>query len=442
MRTMNQRTAADGLPSFPGTRRGWRIACVAAFALLTGCSSFQRLQQEVEELDTRVLVMGRVVDGTLGTGPIYAVVYRTEADGRLTIESAAEVPAADRQFVLSVPRREDHRLAVFQDSDGDQTYTEGEPVWLYRAGQPIPFGARRRTEVIPVRLAATDPALTPAFLAAVQDARARRAVPVGVDQVTLSVGRIASFEDERFAPQMGQKGLWEPFTSLNDPGIGVYFVEPYDPKRVPVLFVHGAGGTPRDWSAVAGALDTRRFQVWMYAYPSGLRLDACAGALSSLVAQLRARYGFSEMHVFAHSMGGLVARRYLELEGAGLRAPLHGKFITVATPWQGHEAADLGVAHAPAVVPSWIDMQVGSDYTSALFKTPLPAAMPSFLAFTYSGRKSMFLPQSNDGTVSLESQLRWEAQRAAVEVRGFNAGHVSVLSSVELREWIDGILSP
>ncbi|MET0349651.1 MAG: hypothetical protein ABW067_07670, partial [Rhizobacter sp.] len=91
---MNQRTAADGLPSFPGTRRGWRIACVAAFALLTGCSSFQRLQQEVEELDTRVLVMGRVVDGTLGTGPIYAVVYRTEADGRLTIESAAEVPAA------------------------------------------------------------------------------------------------------------------------------------------------------------------------------------------------------------------------------------------------------------------------------------------------------------------------------------------------------------
>jgi len=432
---------ADLVPSLPGARRSWRLVLAVLAAALTGCSTFQRLQDEVEELDSRVLVMGKVVEGTQGSGPVYAVVYRTEADGRLTIESAAEVPSADRQFVLSVPHREDHRLAVFQDTDDDQAYTLGEPVWLYQGGRPLTFGTRRRSEVMTVRLAATDPALTPQFLAAVEEARVRRAVPIGADQVMLSVGQIASFDDDRFAPQMGQKGLWEPFTSLSDPGIGVYFVEPYDPKRIPVLFVHGAGGTPRDWAAVAGAIDTRRFQVWMYAYPSGLRLDTCAGALSTLVGQLRAKYGFSEMHVFAHSMGGLVARRYLELETTGLRAPLHGKFITVATPWQGHEAADLGVAHAPAVVPSWIDMQVGSDYTSALFKTPLPSAMPSFLAFTYSGKRSMFLPQSNDGSVSLESQLRWEAQRAAVEVRGFNAGHVAVLSSPELKAWIDGILT-
>jgi len=433
--------ATTAVPPSLKVRAPWRLAAAALIVGLAGCSSFQRLQDEVDELDSRAIVAGKVVEGTQGSGPVYAVVYHHEADGRLAIESAAEVTGGDRQFVLTVPNRDDLRLAVFQDSDGDQAYTEGEPVWLHHGGQPIVFGPRRRTEVIPVRLAASSPALTPQFLAAIKEARARRDVPLGAAQVTLRVGQIASFDDARFTPQMGQKGLWEPFTSLSDPGIGVYFVEPYDPKRIPVLFVHGAGGTPRDWAAVAGAIDTRRFQVWMYAYPSGLRLDACAGALSTLVGQLRAKYGFAEMHVFAHSMGGLVARRYLELESTGLRAPLHGKFITVATPWQGHEAADLGVAHAPAVVPSWIDMQVGSDYTSALFKTPLPASMPSFLAFAYSGKRSMFLPSSNDGSVSLESQLRWDAQRAAVEVRGFNAGHVSVLSSPELKAWIDGILT-
>ena len=53
----------------------------------------------------------------------------------------------------------------------------------------------------------------------------------------------------------------------------------FDPDKIPVLFVHGIGGTPLDWKYLAKGLDRHRFQPWFYYYPSGLRLNLVSGLL-------------------------------------------------------------------------------------------------------------------------------------------------------------------
>ena len=95
-------------------------------------------------------------------------------------------------------------------------------------------------------------------------------------------------------------------------GAGVYFLEPYDPNRIPVLFIHGIGGTPRDFRQMIESLDHSRFQPWIFHYPTGLRLQVVVRVLHRLVEDLRHKYTFHALFVTAHSVGGLVARGYLE----------------------------------------------------------------------------------------------------------------------------------
>jgi hypothetical protein len=58
------------------------------------------------------------------------------------------------------------------------------------------------------------------------------------------------------------------------PGARIQVLEPYDTSRIPVLFIHGIGGTPRDFRAVIDALDRTRFQAWVFSYPPGARTRA------------------------------------------------------------------------------------------------------------------------------------------------------------------------
>ena len=55
-----------------------------------------------------------------------------------------------------------------------------------------------------------------------------------------------------------------------------------------------------------------------------------------------------EIMVVAHSMGGLVSRGFLQRYRAGGKAAIP-LFVSIATPWDGHKAAELGVKTAPAV---------------------------------------------------------------------------------------------
>ena len=239
----------------------------------------------------------------------------------------------------------------------------------------------------------------------------------------------------------GEEGLWQPASFPRTTGIGIYFLEPYDPRRIPVLFVYGAAGSPQDWRTFFAALDRDKYQAWFFHYPSGRRLAGLGSALNTGVELLHAHLGFTRLHVVAHSMGGLVSRSFLATNVLDDRNDYVRRFVSISTPWGGHEAASMGVKFGPAVVPSWRDMVTGSDFQKALLSRRLKGKVDHLLIYGHHSSRSLVLPAENDGTVSVASQLAPRAKDDAVEVVGFDADHVGILSQAEVLRRVDEFLA-
>ena len=258
---------------------------------------------------------------------------------------------------------------------------------------------------------------------------------------SLAIGEVISLDDQRFSRENANKGLWRPFDFIWESKLGIYFLQNYDQEKTPVLFIHGINGTPRDFDFLINHLNTSLFQPWVFYYPSGGHLEAIATNLSRLITQLKAQYRFQNLNIVAHSMGGLVARDTILNYTENIDENLISLFASIATPWNGNNTAQLAADHSPITVFSWLDMASSSQFLSHLFFTDsklqprrLPPTLQHHLIFT-------FLPnQSGDGVVSLESQLRQEAQDNAARIYGFMQSHTEVLEDTKTSELLNRLL--
>src|SRR5262245_40130546 len=254
-----------------------------------------------------------------------------------------------------------------------------------------------------------------------------------------AVGELTSLAEDMFSQEVAESGMWRPFDFLVDGYAGIWFLEAYDPERIPVLFVHGINGTPASFKYLISKLDHKRFQAWVYYYPSGLHLDVIADHLNETMTKLQVRHRVTRFAVVAHSMGGLVTRgfvlRHAETSTTS-RIPL---YFTVSTPWGGHKAA-AGVNSSPIVVDVWRDMVPGSPYQQSVFAKPLPAGLQHHMAFTYQ-RKSSSFGESDDQGVTVASQLMVPAQTNSVRMYGFDDTHVGVLRNPELAKLLNELLA-
>ena len=82
-----------------------------------------------------------------------------------------------------------------------------------------------------------------------------------------------------------------------------------------------------------------------------------------------------------------------------------------------------------------------SPFQQKLFKTPLSDHVSYYLFFSFKGGHNPFTNGNDDGTVSLVSELKAEAQDAAIKVIGFNEGHDSLLRSPEVSQKMQMILT-
>ncbi len=93
---------------------------------------------------------------------------------------------------------------------------------------------------------------------------------------------------------------------------GLYLLQPYDPNRIPLIFVHGLISTPQMWRNVINELEMDpvlrgRYQCWVFAYPTGNPYAYSALRFREELEKARKLYGFPHgMVVVGHSMGGLV----------------------------------------------------------------------------------------------------------------------------------------
>ena len=100
---------------------------------------------------------------------------------------------------------------------------------------------------------------------------------------------------------------------------GLYMVEPYDPRKIPVLMVHGLWSSPMTWMEMFNDLlaypEIRsNYQFWFYLYPTGEPFWFAANQLRADLIEARQNldpYGdnpvFDQMVLVGHSMGGLVS---------------------------------------------------------------------------------------------------------------------------------------
>jgi pimeloyl-ACP methyl ester carboxylesterase len=248
-------------------------------------------------------------------------------------------------------------------------------------------------------------------------------------------GTLVTWSDPRFAPQAGPAGMWTPLEAYKEYGAGVFFFEPYDPARIPVLFVHGINGTANDFKTIIDNLDRTRFQPWVFQYPSGFRLELISDFLLRTLDELQAIHKFNRYAIIAHSMGGLVSRATVNKTVKRPGTSPIVLYVTISTPWEGHEAAKAGAQYSPLVLPVWLDMVPGSPYLSRLWQTELPATVPYYLIYGYKGGSG------TDGTVSLRSVLKLEAQDQSVRTIGFPNDHTDILQSSEVIHRLNALLA-
>ena len=91
-------------------------------------------------------------------------------------------------------------------------------------------------------------------------------------------------------------------------------VQPYDAKKIPVLFVHGLQATPVTWVPMLNRFWTdpvvrRNYQVWVFNYPSGYPVPYSALLLRRQLNALdKAFPNHRPIVVVGHSMGGILSR--------------------------------------------------------------------------------------------------------------------------------------
>ncbi|MEN0110877.1 MAG: alpha/beta fold hydrolase [Planctomycetota bacterium] len=101
---------------------------------------------------------------------------------------------------------------------------------------------------------------------------------------------------------------------------GLYLLEPYDPKRIPVVMVHGLWSSPATWMEMFNDLRSdptirSRYQFWFYLYPTGNPFWSSASELRKAITACRATFdpysaapAMDQMVLVGHSMGGLLSR--------------------------------------------------------------------------------------------------------------------------------------
>lgn len=91
-------------------------------------------------------------------------------------------------------------------------------------------------------------------------------------------------------------------------------LQPYDPNKIPVIFIHGLQSTPATWAPMVNILRgdpilRHKYQFWVYSYPSGYPLPYTAVLLRRELNALDKVFpDHKKIVLVGHSMGGLVSR--------------------------------------------------------------------------------------------------------------------------------------
>jgi pimeloyl-ACP methyl ester carboxylesterase len=162
---------------------------------------------------------------------------------------------------------------------------------------------------------------------------------------------------------------------------GLYMVQPYEPGKIPVVFIHGLWSSPMTWMEMFNDLrsspDIRRhYQFWFYLYPTGQPFWISASELRHDLADMRQvldpqhrEPALDQMVLVGHSMGGLLARMQTQESGDGFwKLASHIPWEQVKAPPDAHQKlGEMFYFHANPSVRRVVTIATpfgGSDFSN------------------------------------------------------------------------------
>jgi pimeloyl-ACP methyl ester carboxylesterase len=427
------------------------VVLTTALLLTAGCASLNRVmgfKEQEAEAKGLARVDGRIDTEGPSEGTLVVVLGRAPEDPNdqaTGVDSFVRVRPGTYAFPVKPGR---YQVGAYEDRNQNGLLDPGERASRIRGSEVLEVGpGETASRDITLAIGQTLEELTEPMdiLGLVErDAKAQGDFSLWAWSVQ---GKICEdLDDPAYGPEAGPRGLWQIMDFLNAGVAGIYFMEPYDPDRIPVLFVHGISGFPQEFSTLIAELDHETYQPWFYFYPSGFPLDGLSNHLATLLGRLQVKHGFDEMAIVAHSMGGLVSRgAILKYEEETHRDDVR-LFVTISTPWGGDVKAK-SASDAPIKLPlSFQDMSPSSDYLRWVFwqdeDRTVPKRLPGDVDYhmLFGFKMSSSAKVADDGTVSVASQARREAVDEAITILPLDYGHVDILHSPDAVERVNLLL--
>ncbi len=125
-------------------------------------------------------------------------------------------------------------------------------------------------------------------------------------------------------------GLFD--SRFNQQGLdtALYMSRPYEPGKIPVIFVHGLVSSPRAWVKTINELENTpliesRYQFWVFLYPTGLPIPSSARRLRQSLERVRnvvdpahSDPALDHTVLVGHSMGGVLSKMMAQETGTTL----------------------------------------------------------------------------------------------------------------------------
>lgn len=424
------------------------LALMLAVLTLSACS-LQEISRQSDALASTGSIKGEVSVQGEANGPIYVHLYRRENAVLKLLDKNTVQPNGQYLFTVQPGT---YSVATFIDgNDTDGTISDNNtndsivkridnsPVkndGKYVTGDWVTYYGQDQSEPGFVVVAADEDVTVPRLvIKGPITLRPSIDVMKQLGKNTKNIGRVVSLDDAIFGRDFASMGLWRPFDFVEQVGGGLLLLQDYDKDKIPLLLVHGMGGSSAEFTDIVASIDQHKYQPWVLYYPSGVNLDLISDYLLEALQQLSHQYQFRQVGIIAHSMGGLMIRSYV-MKQQQSATPYDVAFVvTINSPLYGMESAANGVKNSPIVIQAWIDVARDSAYVKRVHRWPWPDTIPYHLVFSY-------LPgEDGDGVVPLNSQLSPSLQREATQIHGFEAQHADILKQPVFMEKLNDILA-
>ena len=406
----------------------YRISLMLILLSTLQACSYLKLGQQLQTAKSELFLIKASIETNTDKKTIAVLFQRSVQE---SINYVAYRVVRSQQSIYFLVPEGDYHIVAFHDDDDDYRYQQGENVGINRDVElhQLPenntltnYSSTIQSEVIELSQTTLDKAYEIDLSTSTLEA-----------SVTLKNNnylKVVSLSDPRFSLINTTNGMWKPYTFLKEVGYGLYLLDEWDNSKIPLILTHGINSSPHMWESFMEYIDSKKYQIMLYHYPSSSPLSLSSYYLSEALVDISNR-NKNKISFVAHSMGGLVTRGAIQM----LTPQVHKNidlFFTISTPWGGNAAAQFAVETAPIIAPVWKDLTPDSQYLKRIYQKQLPSNIQHIMLVSYAGDGFM-ISDKNDGSVTLKSQLYFPVQEQAEKTYLINANHTSIITDEQTK---------